>query len=56
MEYLLLAQDAPHVTHFQRQANQWVRSDYGDLGATVELPSIGCVLALSDAYQSVEFE
>lgn len=56
MEYLLLAQDAPHVTHFQRQANQWVRSDYGDLGATVELPSIGCVLALSDAYQGVEFE
>jgi Uma2 family endonuclease len=56
MEYLPLAQDAPHVTHFQRQANQWLRSDHGDLGATVELPSIGCVLALSDAYQGVEFE
>jgi len=30
-EYLMLAQDAPHATHFSRQGDKWVRSDYSDL-------------------------
>jgi Uma2 family endonuclease len=55
MEYLLVAQDVPHITHYLRQEGSWARSDYGDLKATVLLPSIDCVLALSDAYQGVEF-
>jgi Uma2 family endonuclease len=55
MEYLLIAQDAPHVTHFLRGEGLWERSDYGDLKATVSLPSIDCVLALSDVYQGVDF-
>lgn len=55
-DYLLLAQDAPHVTRFQRQTNEWVRSDFGDLGATIDLQSINCALVLSDAYLGVEFE
>lgn len=55
MEYLLVAQDAPHVTHYLRQQDSWERSDCGDLKATVSLPSIDCVLALSDVYQGVDF-
>jgi Uma2 family endonuclease len=54
--YLLLSQEAPHLTCFLRQADEWVRSDCGDLNATIELTFIGCVLALSDVYQDVEFE
>jgi Uma2 family endonuclease len=55
MEYLLVAQDAPHITRFLRQPDKWERSDYGDAKASVLLPSIDCVLALSEVYQGVEF-
>jgi len=54
-EYLLITQDAPHITHFIRQDDNWQRSDYGDLKALVVLPSIECVLALSEVYQDIEF-
>lgn len=54
--YLLLSQDAPHVTCFLRHAGEWERSDYGDLNATIRLPFVDCELALGDAYQGVEFE
>lgn len=56
MEYLLIAQDAPHLTHFLRQAETWTRTDSSDLTAAITLPSIECVLALSDVYVGVEFE
>jgi Uma2 family endonuclease len=55
MEYLLVAQDTPHITRYLREADNWVRSDFGDLNASIILPSIECVLALSDVYQGVEF-
>ena len=56
MEYLLIAQDAPHLTHFVRQAETWTRTDSSDLTTAIVLPSIECVLALSDVYIGVEFE
>lgn len=56
MEYLLIAQDTPHVTHFLREGDRWIRSDFGDLNASVSLPSIGCSLDLNDVYLGVEFE
>jgi len=55
MEYLLIAQDAPHITHFLRQSETWTRTDYGDRTAAVVLPSVECVLTLSDVYSGVEF-
>ncbi len=54
-EYLLVSQEEPHVTQFIRQDDHWLRKDFGDLTAIVELPSIGCQLALSDVYEGVEF-
>jgi Uma2 family endonuclease len=56
MDYLMLAQDAPHATHFARQGEKWVRSDYGDLNASIVLKSIECVLTLSEIYTAVQFE
>jgi Uma2 family endonuclease len=56
MEYVLIAQDAPHITHFVRKGDIWVRSDYADTTASVSLPSVGCSLAFSDVYSEVEFE
>jgi Uma2 family endonuclease len=56
MEYLLIAQDAPHLTHFIRQGDAWARFDYADLEAAVALPSINCVLAMRDIYLGIEFK
>ena len=56
IDYLMLAQDAPHATHFSRQGDKWVRHDYGDLNASIALESIGCSLTLSEVYASVQFE
>ncbi len=55
-EYLLVAQDAPHVTRYVRQAdNQWVRSDFIGLENSVEVKSLGVTLPLSEIYQAVKF-
>ena len=55
-EYLLIAQDAPHLTHHLRQGETWTRTDASDLNAAVVLPSIGYALTLSDVYLGVGFE
>ena len=55
-EYLMLAQDAPHATRFSSQGDKWVRSDYGDLKASIVLDSIQCTLTLSEIYAAVQFE
>lgn len=55
-EYLLVAQDAPQVTHYVRQAEQWKRLDYGGLNASVTLSSIGCEFSLADIYEDIEFD
>ena len=55
-EYLLVAQDRPHVTRYVRQAdNQWLRSDFIGMESVVELKSLGVTLLLSEIYQGVEF-
>lgn len=53
-EYLLLTQDRVHVEHFVREASdRWVLTETDDPTKTLELPSIGCTLALSDVYDRV---
>jgi Uma2 family endonuclease len=54
-EYLLVAQDAPHVTQFVRPGEAWVRHDYGDLRAVLPLASVNCQLALSEVYDGIIF-
>ena len=52
----MIAQNSPHITQFVRQSDMWTRSDYGDLNASLSLPSIECVLNLKDIYVGVDFE
>jgi Uma2 family endonuclease len=52
-EYLLVAQDRVHVEHWGRETDRWYLTETNDLGASLELPSIGCTLALSDVYDRV---
>jgi Uma2 family endonuclease len=50
-EYLLIAQDRPHVEQYTRQPDgRWLLSEAEGLQAIVHLPSIGAGLALSEVY------
>lgn len=54
-EYLLLAQDRGHAKHFVKQQNNgWLLTETDRIEDVLELPSIGCTLALRDAYDRVE--
>lgn len=51
---LLIAQDRVRVERWDRQADgRWLVEEIEDLGRTLDLPSIGCTLALSDVYDRV---
>jgi Uma2 family endonuclease len=55
-EYVLVAQNRAHVDVFSRQDDeQWRLTDATGLSASIELPSIGCTLALADVYDKLEF-
>lgn len=54
-EYILMAQDKPHIEHYLRQEqNQWLLSEARQLEAAITLPSIQCTLLLSDVYEKVD--
>lgn len=56
-EYLLISQDTPRVERFLRQPDgQWLLLRLERLDGVLELPTIGCTLALADVYDKVEFE
>ncbi len=55
--YVLVSQDRPRVEVFSRTASgQWPSEVCEDLGASVALPSIECMLRLSDVYEQVASE
>ncbi len=55
-DYILIAQDAPHIEHHARQgAHQWLLTEITGLQSTLHLPYVGCVLRLSDIYNKVAF-
>lgn len=56
-EYVLIAQDKPHIEQFRKQADgQWLFTDTSGIENIVEFPSISCKLALAEIYEKVEFE
>ena len=53
-EYLLIAQPKCFVEHYLRQPDgKWLLTEYNDLTDVIELPSVGCRLALADVYDQV---
>ena len=54
--YLIVAQDAPHITQYRRQGRRWVRHDVGDLKASLELTSIKSRILLADIYAGITFD
>ncbi len=55
-EYLLIAQDRPHVERYRRQGQDWVFTEYSALADEVVLDSIGCTLSLAAIYKRVRFD
>jgi Uma2 family endonuclease len=56
-EYLLAAQDRPHVVQYVRQPNdKWLRSEVAGLDGELTLETINCTLPLREIYQRVTFQ
>ncbi|MBI5015561.1 MAG: Uma2 family endonuclease [Deltaproteobacteria bacterium] len=54
-EYVLIAQDRPHVEHHVRQPDdRWLLEETNRPEDVVALPSIGCTLALIEIYDKTE--
>lgn len=55
-EYLTIAQDAPRVEHWSRQADgRWLLANCESMDATIQLTSIDCVLPLAEVYDRIDF-
>lgn len=55
-DYILVRQDRPLVEHFTRQPDgKWLLARTAGLAATVDIPSIGVALRLTDVYDRVTF-
>jgi len=54
-KYLIVSQDAPHITQYLRQGRRWIRKDFSDLNAALELPSIKSQLLIGDIYEGITF-
>lgn len=55
-EYILIAQDRPHVTQFIKQEeNNWLNREFNSIDDKFRLASLDCELELSELYEGVEF-
>ncbi len=55
VEYVLIAQNRPHIESYRRQADQqWLLTECSDFDGTLRLLSIDCDLALAEVYDKVE--
>jgi Uma2 family endonuclease len=55
-EYLLIAQDHPHIIrHVWQAPGQWLRTEVSGLHNEVSLESLGVALSLSEIYARVKF-
>ncbi len=55
-EYILIAQDRPHVTQFVKQSdNSWLNHEFNSLEDDFYLTSLDCRIDLLELYKDVEF-
>lgn len=53
--YLLIAQDRVHVEHYAREADgSWRLGETDDAAGVIDLPAVGCRLALADVYSKLD--
>lgn len=57
VEYLLIAQDRPHVEHHTRQPDgSWLLQETNSLEDMIQLKSVPCLLRMSDIYSRISFQ
>lgn len=57
VEYLLVAQDRPHVEHYMRQPDgSWLLQETNNLEDTIQLKSVPCSLRMAVIYSRIEFQ
>src|SRR5262245_30176392 len=55
-EYLLIAQDRPHITQYSRRPDgQWLRKDIEGMESIVKFASVDCEMTFSEIYRLVNF-
>jgi Uma2 family endonuclease len=55
-EYMLIAQDRPHVTLYTKQsADVWLHREFNSLEDKIYLSSIDCEIRLAEIYLDIEF-
>lgn len=55
-EYILIAQDRPHVSQFVKQGdNSWLNHEFNSMEDKFHLSSLDCQLEMLELYQDVEF-
>ena len=55
-EYILIAQDRPHVSQFIKQEeNVWLNREFNDIDDKFHLASLDCEIELKELYENVEF-
>src|SRR5215813_12335446 len=53
-EYVLVAQDCPHITHYARQEHgQWLRSDLYGVAEQLVLRVLDCAIPIAEIYRQV---
>lgn len=56
-DYLLVSQEQIQVDHCTRQdKDTWILREFSGSEARIALPSVGCILLLSDVYRKVNFD
>lgn len=56
-DYLLISTTAPRIEHYARQAERsWTYTAVEGMDESLELPNLGCRLALAEVYDRVPFE
>ncbi len=56
VEYLLIAQDRPHVEHHTRQPDgSWLLQETNNLEDTIQFKSVPCSLRMADVYSKIDF-
>jgi Uma2 family endonuclease len=56
VEYLLIAQDRPHIEHHTRQPDgTWILHETNSLESTIQLKSVPCSLRIADIYAKIDF-
>ena len=57
VEYLLIAQHRPHITHYAKRSDgSWGYSEINEVDGSLYLPSVDLTLNLIEVYQDLEFD